>query len=329
MIAIGLIGLGEVGQHHQAAITQASGVRYAWACDLDPSLLAASGAERTTAQVEEVLADPAVDAVSICLPHHLHLTIGLAALNAGKHVLVEKPMAVTVADADALIEAASETGRSLGVSHNQLFYAPHVRAKQLIENGELGRVRQLRSRLAIGGKYGAWRSDPTLSGGGLLFDAGVHRVYLLRSFGGEVRAVTAVMDAPGAEDSFVVTLEFASGAFGVIDGTYHCAEGAFDDRVEIAGTNGMVELAGLEAYFEGYADLSAPSLRVYTGGAWREEPVRDSWDATVHRSVQGFCSAIAAGDPPPVTAHDGRAVAAIIEAAYASARSGRRVELAV
>lgn len=215
MIRVGLIGLGEVGQHHRAAILEATDATLAWACDLDDALLAASGAERTTHAVAELLADPAVDAVSIRLPHHLHLPIALQALAAGKHVLVEKPLTMTVREADELIAAAAAAGRSVGVSHNQVFFAPHVRARQLIDEGGVGQLRQLRARLAIGGKYGAWRSDPAKAGGGLLFDAGVHRVYVLRQLGGEgPAAVTAVMDRAGAEDGFVVTLEFASGALG-------------------------------------------------------------------------------------------------------------------
>ncbi len=155
----------------------------------------------------------------------------------------------------------------------------------------------------------------------------MHRVYVLRQLGGEVAAVTAVMDRAGAEDGFVVTLEFASGALGVIDGAYHCAGGAFDDRVEVAGTDAMLEIAGLEAYFEGYADPATPQLRIYRDGAWADDPVRDAWDASVRRSVQGFLTAVATDSEPPVTAHDGRAAVAIIEAAYRSAREGRRVPL--
>ena len=144
---------------------------------------------------------------------------------------------------------------------------------------------QIRERLAIGGKYGAWRADPARAGGGLLFDAGVHRVYMLRDLGGEVAAVTARVDRPGMEDAFVVVAELASGALGVIDGTYNCPAGVFDDRIEIAGTEALVELAGLEAYFERFVPDDVPQLRVHRDGAWHAEDVRDTWDASVRRSV--------------------------------------------
>ena len=325
MISLALIGLGEVGRHHREAIATAPETRFAWACDLDDALLATSGAERTTHDLDEVLADPSVDALSICLPHHLHAPVALRALRAGKHVLLEKPMTMSVAEADCVIEAARTAGRSVGVSHNQAFYLPHVRARALIDDGTVGRVLQIRARLAIGGKYGAWRSDPAKAGGGLLFDAGVHRVYVLRLLGGEVAAVTAIVDRSGSEDGFVVVIEFASGATGVIDGTYHCPPGVFDDRIEIAGTGALLEIAGLEAYFEGFADPGTPQLRVFRDGGWSADPVHDTWDASVRRSVQGFVAAIAAGQRPPVTDEDGRAAVSIIEAAYTSAREGRRI----
>ena len=327
MISLALVGLGEVGQHHCRAIATAPATRFAWACDLDDGLLGASGAERTTHDLDEVLADPSVDAISVCLPHHLHAPVAVRALAAGKHVLLEKPMAMSVAEADQVIAAARTAGRSVGVSHNQALYLPHARARRLIDDGAVGRVLQIRARLAIGGKYGAWRADPAQAGGGLLFDAGVHRVYVMRLLGGEVSAVTAIVDRAGREDGFIVVLEFASGATGVIDGTYHCPEGVFDDRVEIAGSAALVEIAGLEAYFEGFADPTTPQLRIYRDGAWSADDVRDTWDASVRRSVQGFIAAVAAGRPPPVTAQDGRAAVAIIEAAYASAREGRTVKL--
>ena len=200
-----------------------------------------------------------------------------------------------------------------------------MRARALIDDGTVGRVLQLRARLAIGGRYGAWRADPAKAGGGLLFDAGVHRVYLMRLLGGEVSAVSAVVDRSGSEEGFVVVLEFASGATGVIDGTYHCPPGVFDDRVEVAGTDALLEIAGLEAYFEGFADPAIPQLRIYRDGAWSADPVHDTWDASVRRSVQGFIAAVAAGRRPPVAAEDGRAAVSIIEAAYTSAREGRRI----
>jgi predicted dehydrogenase len=327
MIGMALVGIGEVGQHHLRAISDSPHARLELVCDLDDALLAASGAPRVTRDFADVLQDPAVDAVSICLPHDLHAPFAIRALQAGKHVLVEKPFTLSVAEADAVIAAAEAASRQVAVSHNQTFFRPYQRARALLADGQTGRLLQLRARLAIGGKYGAWRADPARAGGGLLFDAGVHRVYMLRYFGGDVTAVTAHVDRLASEDAFVLVMEFANGAFGVIDASYGCPAGVFDDRIEIAASEALIELPGLEAYFEQFAPRDTPQLRVYRDGVWHAEDTHDSWDASVRRSVAAFAEAVDTGREPPVTARDGRAVVAIIEAAYTSAREARRVSI--
>src|SRR5690606_38004450 len=144
--------------------------------------------------------------------------------------------------ADEIARAASENDRLVGVSHNQVHYGPHRRLRELIDAGELGEIRSIYERLWMGGKYGGWREDAGQVGGGLLMDAGVHRVYMAEYLGGPVSAVTAVMDGPRAEDSFAITLELESGATGVIQGGYHGPDGVFDDRIEIQATGAMVEI---------------------------------------------------------------------------------------
>src|SRR5690606_3848779 len=157
------------------------------------------------------------------------------ALSAGKHVLLEKPMAVTVAECDALIAAARDAGRILAVSHNQLFYPPHRWLRDEIASGRLSQPSMPRLPLATGGKHGGLAPDPDLPGGGLLFDAGFHRFYLARFVMGEVTAVTAVLDTADprgvGESHAIVTLEFANGGRAVIDAGYFGPQGAFDDQV--------------------------------------------------------------------------------------------------
>jgi UDP-N-acetylglucosamine 3-dehydrogenase len=253
--------------------------------------------------------------------------VALAGLRAGCHVMLEKPMAVGVGACEEIERAAEQAGRLVGVSHNQLFYGPHVRLAELLDSGALGRLRALRARLGIGGKYGAWRADPAIAGGGLLIDAGVHRVYMMRRLGGRVRALQAAMDSPRAEDAFVVTLEFESGAIGVIDAAYHGPQGVFDDRIEVFCDDGLAEVAGCEAFFEGYLS-EGPKLRVFTDGRWRDDPVDGSWDASVSASVHSMVRSLARGERPVVDAVDGKETVAIVEAAYRAAETGERVELA-
>lgn len=320
-VGIGVVGLGEIGQVHMRGFQGAPELaRVCAVTDLDPSLRAVSAAatgatERAT--LVELLADERVDAISVCVPHSLHREVALAAIAAGKHVLLEKPMALSVAECDDILDAAARAGVRVGVSHNQLFYPPHVRACQLVRSGALGRPLLLRMRLGIGGKFAGWRADPVATGGGLLFDAGVHRFYMARALCGEVCEVAAMADAPRdrGEDLAVVLLRFASGALGVIEANYHCPPGAFDDAIEVCCAAGMLYLSGCEADFEGFR--TGPALRRYDG-AWHDEHVAPGgWEESVYESVRGFVRALALGAPPPVDGREGRAVVELIERVYA------------
>ncbi len=190
MIRAGIIGLGEIGQYHLPALRAARGAELVAVCDLDRALAerSAAGACAAYDDLETMLSGAALDLLDVCLPHHLHRPVALRAIEAGCHVLLEKPMAISVAECDEITAAAERAGRLVAVSHNQLHYEPHRRLAELIERGVLGELRMLRARLAIGGRYGTWRSDPAKAGGGLLIDAGAHRLYLLRALGGPVHA---------------------------------------------------------------------------------------------------------------------------------------------
>ncbi|MCD6727750.1 MAG: Gfo/Idh/MocA family oxidoreductase [Solirubrobacteraceae bacterium] len=329
MIRVGIIGLGEIGQYHLPALRVARGAELVAVCDLDRALAerSAAGACAAYDDLEAMLSSAALDLLDVCLPHHLHRPVALRAIDAGCHVLLEKPMAISVAECDEIAAAAERAGRLVAISHNQLHYEPHRRLSALIEAGALGELRMLRARLAIGGRYGAWRSDPAKAGGGLLIDAGAHRLYLLRALGGPVHAVSAMMDDPGSEERLVVTLEFASGALGVIDAAYGAPDGVVDDRVEAMGSRALAEVRGCEALFEGFAANDAPLLRLWSGGAWVDDPARGSWDDSVRASVRAAVEAIAHGERPPQGPAEGREVLALVEAAYGSARAGERVVL--
>ncbi len=320
-VGFGVVGLGEIGQVHMRGLQGAPEVaRVVAVTDLDPvrrQICASTAGARECATLAELLVDERVQAVSVCVPHSLHREVALAAIAAGKHVLLEKPMALSVAECDEIIALAARAGVRVGVSHNQLFYPPHIRARSLLCSGALGRPLLLRMRLGIGGKFTGWRADPALSGGGLLFDAGVHRFYMARALCGEVREIAAMADAPRerGEDLAVVLLRFESGALGVIEANYHCPPGAFDDAIEICASAGMLYLSGCEADFEGFR--TGPALRRYDG-AWHEEHVAPgSWEESVYASVQAFARALVQGTPPPVDGREGRAVVELIERVYA------------
>ena len=172
-----LVGVGRIADMHYLGYSATPMAELVAICDSDPDLLKRRasewGVEKTHTDFDQLLEDPAVDAVDIITPHYLHAPMTIAALEAGKHVTVQKPMALSVADADAMIEAAERTGRLLRVIDNYRFHPPFVRAKQILESGGIGEPMSIRIKTASGTapdgweipqSSHVWRSDPTLSG---------------------------------------------------------------------------------------------------------------------------------------------------------------------
>ena len=286
--AVGLIGLGEIGQVHAAAVQRSRKARLVAVADTAPELLVPFVAQGVRGYRDggELIADADVGTVCVCLPHYLHFPVTLEAIRAGKHVLVEKPLTTSLEEGQQLVHAAAAAGVSLGVSHNQVFYAAHAEAKRLIDGGAIGRPVLIRLRLGLGPRFGGWRDSPDQAGGGLLADAGVHRLYLALNFFGPVREVRAVLDAPRqqGETFAVVIMVFESGALGLVEANHHGPPGTIDDEIEIVGSEATLRLAGVESLFFGYR--SGPALSMFRDRQWREVPVPpDDWAASVRASV--------------------------------------------
>jgi predicted dehydrogenase len=319
VFGVGVIGLGEIGQCHLHGFDASPGSRIVAVSDLDGDLSRAAaeqfGATSYTSY-QELIDDPSVEIVSVCLPHVLHYDVLMSGIAAGKHMLCEKPFCMNVEEADEVIEAADRAGVTIGLQHNQLFYGPHVRARQLIEEGAIGRPVLGRFRLAIGGKFPGWRSDPKVTGGGILYDAGVHRFYTARYLLGEVASVSAMSDVSSTEGENValVALRFESGALGIIEANYFAPEGTFDDSIEISGTEGSVYVSGCEAEFVGFR--TGPPLMRYDGSWHYERAEQGDWLDSIVASIDAFVRALREGSEPPVTAREGRRVIELIHQVY-------------
>lgn len=332
-LKVGVIGLGEVGRHQANGVRASAHAELFAAADLNAELLKATvegTSIRGYARAEELLADKDLEAVVICVPHKFHAELCLAALEAGKHVLVEKPATVTAAQCDALNALAKEKGVVFGASHNQLFYPPHRWLAEAIAAKRIARPSTLRLRLAIGGKLGGWRADPDLTGGGLLFDAGFHRFYVARYIMGEVKAVTAVLDTDKprekGEDAGLVILEFRDGGRAVIEAGYHAPKGAFDDQIEAVSADALIRIPGVEAHFEKFS--SEPELLRWQSGKWEAVEIETvTWIETVGRSVENFIAAVQGRAELAANGQEARRIVEIVEATYRSAVEGRRIEL--
>ena len=269
----------------------------------------------------DVLARDDVDAVDICAPNALHAELAIAAAEAGKHVLVEKPMATTVADADAMVAAAASAGVVLMAAHNLRFAAPYAAAAKAVADGLVGAVVGVRVAMGHGGPEGwtreaGWFRDPALSGGGALLDLGIHVADLVRAVtGDEVTEVSAFLRRPApdaVEESGVVAMALRGGGLGTLSASWAVRAGA-DHQLLVQGTAGTLTVERGQAV-----------VRPADGGdKVVVEPPSPAPDL-----LANFVAVCRGEAAPVVGPRDGRDALAIIEAAYESAASGRAVAVA-
>ena len=218
----------------------------------DPAKAAPFGAVHVWTSLEPALADRDVHCVYIATPVFLHAPQTIAALRAGKHVLCEKPMAMDVAEARAMVDAAKETGKTLGVSYYRRTYPKVARGKQLLDAGVIGKpvMAELTSHGWFDGTGPrSWLVDPAKSGGGPLFDIASHRIDLLNFLFGEPKSVTAQLSNAvhryAVEDNATVMIEYASGVRGIVDVRWHSKMDR--DECRFRGTEGELDLSPLNS----------------------------------------------------------------------------------
>ena len=212
------------------------------------------------ASYEELLADPAIEAVSVCAANHVHAEITVAALKAGKHVLCEKPMAVTLEECEAMVAAARESGKYLMIGQNQRLAKAHAKAKELIEQGAIGKVLTFRTIFGHGGPEtwsidpgsNVWFFDKTKAAMGAMADLGIHKTdmiqYVLGSKIVKTQAVLSTLDKKdatgnliGVDDNAICIYQMENGIIGTMTAswTYYAAE---DNTTVIYGTKGELRL---------------------------------------------------------------------------------------
>lgn len=250
-VGVGIIGMGGIGAMHARALDELGGrarlVAFSGRAPTGPPRPGEPPAERL--QPDEVIAHPGVDVVAVCTPSGTHAALALTALEAGRHVVVEKPLALEVDDALRVARAARERGLMVSMISQRRLEAEHVALRSALDDGALGELRLAMTNVhwfRDDDYYRAagWRST-TAQGGGSLMNQGVHNVDLLRWLCGPVESVTAQSGTLAheieAEDTTVATLRFASGALGVVTTTTAAAPG-FPATISLFGSRGSVEL---------------------------------------------------------------------------------------
>ncbi len=315
----GLIGCGDVVQKRvAAAITDDPHSELVAACRRDPQALDAFcqlwSIDKPYCDAAELVGDADIDAVYIATPVAEHLPQTLLAAAAGKHVLVEKPMAMDVAQCDAMITACRQADVRLGVAYYRRFYPLVERVEQLLQAGAIGTPLGISAVTATPLALPAegqpvWRMLPEAGGGGALMDVGSHRINVFLHCLGEIVEVKAICRNVAAdyaaEDSAVLLLRFASGPLG----TLQCHFGADDpDAFTIIGTRGQLSAR----------PLNGDQLLIEIDEQTRTEshPPADNFCAPL---IADFVAAVRAGRAPQVDGCEGRETNRVLAEAYRSA----------
>jgi predicted dehydrogenase len=255
-LRVALVGCGLISDDHIRAYAAHAGRAKITVCyDIDREK-AASRAERLEARVaaslEDILSDSNVDALEVCTPPHLHPEICIAAANAGKHVLCQKPLARTVAECDAMIAAARTAGTVLFYGETNRTLPSALAAKRAMDAGRIGQFVGIQARFAYwqSGEIlnTAWRYDPAVAGGGQLLDSGIHALALLNTLGGPVESVSCYTHRfrpeMGGEDTTAVAIQFAGGAVGTLFSSQAVGTWAPGPLLTVSGMEGALTLGG-------------------------------------------------------------------------------------
>ena len=291
-------------------------------------------------KVDDLLADENVDAVYIATPTHVHHEQTVAAAKAGKHVLCEKPLALTIEECEASIAACAEAGVKFGTNFMMRFHTCHTAIRDIISAGDLGTPVLGRAELTCWYPpiEGAFRQSQELGGGGSLIDMGNHCIDLLEFIlGSKVAKVSCftgnLVQDYETEDTAVVTLHFESGAVGMVDALFNVPDAAARNMLELYGSGGSMVTQGtigqastgsITAVIEG--DVGGYDAQQAREGA-TEQIIEPDVVNMYEAAIEGFCEAIMNDTEPPVPGEDGLWSHRVIDACYESARTGEVIDL--
>jgi 1,5-anhydro-D-fructose reductase (1,5-anhydro-D-mannitol-forming) len=256
-----VVGIGDIARRRVIPAILAQSRSYLYGVVTRDPEKAAPYKVRSWTSLDEALAEPAVHGVYVATPVFLHAPQTIQALRAGKHVLCEKPMAMSKAEARSMVQSAEQSGRTLGVAYYRRTYPKVRRAKQLLDAGAIGKpvLAELTCHEWRDGKDSArsWLLDPAQAGGGPLYDIGSHRIDVLNFLFGQPQRATGYLSNAvhryAVEDNATVLIDYAGDVRGIVDVRWHSK--VKRDECRIRGTEGEMELS----------PLNGPEL-IYPGG---------------------------------------------------------------
>ncbi len=332
MLNVGLLGAGFIGATHAGALANLEGVRLAAVADINRAAadkLAGQYGARAAYSLEAVIDDPGIDAVSICLPTFLHADTVVAAARRGKHILCEKPLALTLADVDRMQAAVRDAGVVSMVAQVVRFWPEYMLIREALQSGQIGAPRVVTAaRLASPPEWGAWFKDPALSGGAL-FDLHIHDLDFVFSLFGKPRTVYAIgmKSALGGWNHVVTNLDYGDKK-AIVEASYALPPGfPFHMSLRLTGETGC-----LDFQFGGVAQVDQRAaaqshLTLYRTGAEPEfptPPAEDGYRAEIRYFTQCLLDK---RDPAVATLAEAREVIAITLAAKQSLETGAVVSL--
>ena len=343
MFGIGIIGCGKIAQvRHIPEYAEHKDAKLLGFYDINlerTKALAEQYGGTAYETVEELLANPEIDAVSICAANFAHAELTIAALNASKHVLCEKPMAITLAECEAMVEAAKKNGKFLMIGHNQRLAKAHATAKKLIDDGLIGDIVTFRTTFGHGGPetwsvdpgLNTWFFDKTRAAMGAMADLGIHKTDLIQFLTGQkvIRTTARVTtldkkDATGnlisVDDNAICIYEMSGGAFGTMTAswTYYGAE---DNSTVLYGTKGIMRIY----------DDPAISIKVILadGGkiSYDVEAIQTNDNQTKSGVIDLWMESLVNNKAPEISGESALAAMRAVFASIQSSETGKAVEI--
>ncbi|RJO68109.1 MAG: gfo/Idh/MocA family oxidoreductase [Myxococcales bacterium] len=344
-LRVGLIGAGWISTVHYDALKAIGGCEVVAQADIDPDRLKAFGESRPVRDYypshHELLKRKDIDVVTVAVPNRLHAPLTLDVLKAGKHVIVEKPLCLTIAEAEEIVDLSRRKGLVVGYGEELCYVPKFVRMKQIADSGALGDVYMVKQTEKHSGPYSPWFWTREGAGGGILMDMGCHAIEFCRWFMGKkpIKSVWAhcakyLHTWAEVEDHVILTFEFADGALAHVESSW-ALQGGMASRAEAYGTKGVIygdllQGMGLACFTpDGYPEM--PGNRALVGGpaacGWTVPDYEWLWNNGYPQEMRDFLDCIRTGGTPIESAQDGLEVLEIMLAAYHSAGTGKRVAL--
>lgn len=324
MLNFAIYGCGVISKTHAAALQDIDGAQLIACADFNPAAAEVFAAAYNIQMLPDwnaLLQSKDIDAVCICTPSGTHAPLAIEALNAGKHVVLEKPMALNTAQCDEIIAAAERTHTRITVI-SQLRTSPDIiRAKELLQSGALGKIIMCQLHMCYYRPdtyyLGSWRGTKKMDGGGALMNQGIHGVDLLRHLMGPVKQLSSVVRTLlhniEVEDAAAVALEFESGAIGVITASTATHPG-YDREIKIYGTRGGVEFKEDKIVRLVLDGVEQPCEEFISAGAATSNLLLDHRGHA--RQLDAFVRAIGGEDVVYPDQFDGKQAVELIETIY-------------